>query len=487
MDKKKKGGCYITEEILFEKYQILGILGRGSLGCVFLAKHLGLDELRAIKRVPRVNGEYDSFLKEAHILKELRHPGIPIVYDIEEDSDYGYLIEEYAFGDSVFALVKELGRLEEMKVVSYGIQLCQIISYLHSYKFCPILYLDLQPKNIFVSDDKIKLIDFNRAMLFSEANDSGKRYGTIGFAAPEQYTDGVLDERTDIYAIGMILYYMSSGRYPKQHEEISLEQIHEGLGAVIRTCLKENKEERFESVDMLEERLKELTEDAAHTKNPSLRISFAGSKAGTGTTHLVVSLLSFLYQKNISCLYDEQNPSGMVVKLARYQNIPISCPGELYIFGMAFKPYVGENVETRSGEYAVILKDFGSDIRRAGNTDADAVVLVSGGKSWEWADCVNAVRLLHQKQKFCIVWNHLDRQKQKVLPEELKGEIQFSMPYFQDVFRGSAERDSFLEEFWAYLKKDVGGWKKERLFGEKVRSIFRKRIGHGELWEFHRK
>ena len=464
----------------------MGVIGEGSLGCVFLAKHLQLGDFRAIKRVPKASGEYASFLREVQILKELRHPGIPILYDISESSDYGYLIEEYIAGNSIYSLVNQLGYFEEEKAVSCGIQLCGIMSYLHSYKICPILYLDLQPKNIFISNDTVKLIDFNRAMLFSEANGAGERYGTVGFAAPEQYTGEYLDERTDIYAIGMILYYLCTGTYQNTEVQNSdteaWSRISRELREIILTCLREQKEERFETVEILKEKLEKLVEHSIHQRKPSLTISFVGSKAGAGTTHLVVSLLSYLYQKNISCLFDEQNLSGMVLKLARYQQIPIIRPGELRIFGMTFLPHMGEQVKKQVGEYAVVLKDFGSDISGARDMDADAVVLVSGGKSWEWADCVAAARELRQKRNFCIVWNFLDRNKCFCLPEELKNDTQFGAPYFPDMFRKDAVRDSFLEELWTYVKQDAKGWNETEFFGNENLSAFRKRIGHGGLW-----
>lgn len=68
--------------VLFGKYQLYGILGTGRAGTVFLAVHLGLEEYRAIKRVPKSFLNYDRFRREALVLKELRHPGIPIVYDL---------------------------------------------------------------------------------------------------------------------------------------------------------------------------------------------------------------------------------------------------------------------------------------------------------------------------------------------------------------------------------------------------------------------
>ena len=86
-------------------------LGNGRSGTVYLAYHIELEEYRAVKIVPKSIADYDTFRKEALFLKTLRHPGIPIVYDVEEDTGYSYLIEEYLEGESLYALVKRMGSL----------------------------------------------------------------------------------------------------------------------------------------------------------------------------------------------------------------------------------------------------------------------------------------------------------------------------------------------------------------------------------------
>ena len=86
-------------------------MGNGRSGTVYLAYHIELEEYRAVKIVPKSIADYDTFRKEALFLKTLRHPGIPIVYDVEEDTGYSYLIEEYLEGESLYALVKRMGSL----------------------------------------------------------------------------------------------------------------------------------------------------------------------------------------------------------------------------------------------------------------------------------------------------------------------------------------------------------------------------------------
>lgn len=174
-----------------------------------------LEEYRAIKQVAKTCTDYSQFRKEALILKTIRHPGIPIVYDLEEDEDYSYLIEEYLEGNSLYALISETGHFSKAMTIRYGIQICHLVNILHSARPTPILYLDLQPKNLIICHDTVKLIDFDHAVHLSDAKNLSQRYGTVGCAAPEQYTGDVLDERTDIYAIGAVLHYMLTGHYPR--------------------------------------------------------------------------------------------------------------------------------------------------------------------------------------------------------------------------------------------------------------------------------
>ena len=113
----------IKESVLFGKYRLERVLGNGGTATVYLATHLGLQEVRAIKRISKASEGYRQFRKEGLILKSIRHPGIPIVYDLEEDEDYGYLIEEYLEGESLYALVKRLGSLSVKAAADLGIQI----------------------------------------------------------------------------------------------------------------------------------------------------------------------------------------------------------------------------------------------------------------------------------------------------------------------------------------------------------------------------
>ena len=221
------------------------MIGRGRSGTVFLARHLGLDEERAIKRVRRTES---GFIQEAALLKRLRHPGIPIIYDLEIDENYYYLIEEYLCGESLYARIERTGSLQTGELIRLGIELCRIMNYLHSFKPNPILYLDLHPGNLLICREQLKLIDFDQAALASLSQERSVCYGTKGFAAPEQYEGGTLDERTDIYAIGALLYYMGTGHAPEGEIKAGQGSCRGDLYILMGRCLRTEKKERCQSV-----------------------------------------------------------------------------------------------------------------------------------------------------------------------------------------------------------------------------------------------
>ena len=118
-------------QIFFGKYKILGKLGEGGYSNVWLARHLKLDCLRAVKVISKREQIYERLLEEAYILKSLNHPGVPHIYDVEEDEDNAYIIEEYCRGDSLKSIVLNQNSLSEIQIVKFLLQICNLIRYLH--------------------------------------------------------------------------------------------------------------------------------------------------------------------------------------------------------------------------------------------------------------------------------------------------------------------------------------------------------------------
>ncbi len=404
------------------------MLGRGRSGTVYLARHKELDEYRAIKQVPKTCVAYSQFRQEALILKSIRHPGIPIVYDLEEDESYSYLIEEYLEGDSLYALISDTGHFSRAMTIRYGIQICHLVRILHSARPNPILYLDLQPKNLLLCHDVVKLIDFDHAVHLRDAEHLTLRYGTVGCAAPEQYTEDVLDERTDIYAIGAVLFYMLTGHYPGelpgafpgwQATEINfMDGVDRSFMRVIRRCLKTDKTKRYASVEQLCRALEE-TEALIRRRNrrkkrgifgadtiSSLTIAVAGSRPGVGTTHIAVGLTAYLRRSGVSAIYEEKNESGAAGKLAAWAKAMPDKTGVCMVRGIPMRPRYGDCVRLKEPEYPVRVWDLGDDWQKLLQEPAEASVLVCGVKPWERDVSWEALSALVGVPGLAVVLNH---------------------------------------------------------------------------------
>lgn len=445
--------------VLFGKYQLYGILGTGRAGTVFLAVHLGLEEYRAIKRVPKSFLNYDRFRREALVLKELRHPGIPIIYDVEEDESYSYLIEEYLEGESLYDLVKKQGHLSRELAIFYGIQLTNIIHYLHSAGPNPILHLDLQPKNLMLCHDTVKLIDFGLAASMVEANEPGKRYGTVGCAAPEQYKkEGILDERTDLFAIGTILHYLYTGTFPKLPFQPD-RSADPNLFAIISGCIMEEKEERFSSAQELGERLLQLKNMGTAAKNrlqsSSLTIALFGSKSGAGTTHIGIGLSVYLRNQGYPNLLEEKTDSGMGAGLSHYAGGSRDQYGLMRHHGFVWKPYYGPGVKLKDPPMNVKILDYGASEEVVLTGDINAVLLICDGSPWSGTQSKRAASQLVKKGlPYGIVYNHTVPKAKIKLPEGVKATRCFRAPYFPDPFSIDKEAHHFYQMLLSTILED---------------------------------
>ncbi|MCI6887149.1 MAG: serine/threonine protein kinase [Lachnospiraceae bacterium] len=497
-DTGPKGGGRIEAATLFGKYQICRELGRGRSGTVFLAKHLDLEEYRAIKRVPKSCADYEQFRKEALILKSIRHPGIPIVYDLMESADYSYMILEFLSGNSIYALVSDMGHLSKAMTVRYGIQICRLVCILHSARPTPILYLDLQPKNLLVCCDTVKLIDFDHSVHLHEAESMTKRYGTVGYAAPEQYTGEVLDERTDIYAIGAVLYYMLTGTYPDKNWNGTVDfprgLVDRSMANVIRRCLRSDKAGRYQSAEQLCDALEEIRRKLEREERriwgsgqiSSLTIAVAGSGPGAGTTHIAMGLTAYLRKCGLSAMYEERNESGAVRQFASCISAGMDEAGICMIQGIPMLPFYGNAVKLEANPYPVVVRDYGSDWRTCCGEqadEADGYLLICGGKPWEWNNTREAVSGLGIHPGQAIIYNHFCRQLYGRLPGPARGTDCFLMPEHSNPLRSGKEAEKIYEAVMVSLTGKRTGGILRKLFGKierRMRSLpgwIRKRTG----------
>lgn len=268
-----------NNEIFDGKYRILGTLGRGGMSTVYLAENIKLGTLWAIKEISK-NSRID-ILVEPNILKRLNHPALPRIFDILEDDENIYIIVDYIEGASLDAELVKVGRFPEDKVIGIAFEICEVLKYLHSQKPNPIIYRDMKPGNIILAKDgSVKLIDFGIAREYKEDSSLDTVYiGTRGYAPPEQYGSGQTNERTDIYSLGVTLYHLVTGKNPNDppYEIKSIRlfdsSLSEELDRIIERCTRQDPEERYSSVDELENDLKKL-----HIKENKAKNANNGSK-----------------------------------------------------------------------------------------------------------------------------------------------------------------------------------------------------------------
>lgn len=452
--------------ILFGKYQLCRILGRGRSGTVYLARHKDLEEYRAIKQVAKACVDTGQFRKEALILKCIRHPGIPVVYDLEEDEDFYYLIEEFLEGDSLYALVSGMGHFSKTMTVRYGIQICHLVSILHSARPIPILYLDLQPKNLLVCDDTVKLVDFDHSIPIDEAERLEKRYGTVGCAAPEQYTGAILDERTDIYAIGAVLYYMLTGEFPGKTSVYLKEQIGWRLAKVISTCLREDPKERYASARQLGNELEsiqkqmERQEDGVFREDPelSLTIAVAGALPGAGATHVAIGFAAYLRRHGISAVYEERNESNAVRQMAGCMDSRMDQYGIYHVCGIPMLPLYGKAVKMENHPYRVVIRDYGTFREVFMQEPADGYLLVCASKPWQWETVREALHFPGNPPGMAVIYNQFCGQSAVRLPGPAGEAECFLMPDNPNPFVCTREASKVYDEvFLSLTGKRTGG------------------------------
>ena len=180
------------------KYRIVSRLGRGNSSEVFLAEHRKLKTYRAVKCVNKTQSGQPQLLLEADILKNLKHPGIPTIYDVEEDDENYYIIEEYIQGQSLEAFVLHQDCISIDTAVHMTLQICDVIKYLHDQKPEPVIYQDLKPEHIILCGKRVVLIDFGISSYITTNGSTFQNFGTEGYAPPEKYQGIACDIQTDI-------------------------------------------------------------------------------------------------------------------------------------------------------------------------------------------------------------------------------------------------------------------------------------------------
>ncbi len=283
---------------LSDKYELIRQLGYGACGNVYLVKHRTLNILRAVKIISKQSANATHILNAALIIKNLKHQGIPIVYDIDETADEYCIYEEYVEGITLRTYMQH-STCTLTDILQKALDLCSILCYLHH---CDkgILHLDLKPDNIMIdTQGKLWLIDYDNAAMQGDVLPACR--GSVGFAPPQQYFGNKPNAGWDIYSLGMLILYMSEGNI---HSGIS-HMRHKQLIPIVKKCVHHSGFARYRTVEALQKDLqnvlKEKSGDNRKYSSASLTINVSGTDRGVGTTHFCLCLCSFLNRQDIPC------------------------------------------------------------------------------------------------------------------------------------------------------------------------------------------
>src|SRR5262245_10511784 len=214
------------------RYEILEELGRGAMGVVYRAKDPAMDRVVAVKTIisvalasPQGSEFRERFYREARTAGALAHPGIVSVFDVGEHEGMPFLVMEFIDGRTLADIAKKGERLSVDRISEFGGQIARALGHAHQRG---VVHRDIKPANILLTlghahgVERPKITDFGVAKLAEgQTTLTGQMVGTPAFMPPEQFTGAPIDGRSDIFSLGVMLYWMATGEQPFPGESIT--------------------------------------------------------------------------------------------------------------------------------------------------------------------------------------------------------------------------------------------------------------------------
>ena len=262
--------------VLNGRYEILEKVGIGGMAIVYKAKDIYLKRIVAIKVLKEQYLEDKEFIKkfviEAQSVANLNNQNIVKIYDvgqhIENDKTYNYIVMEYINGKTLNQLIKEKGRLNSNAVVAVSKQIANALDCAHKHH---IIHRDIKPHNIIIDENlNVKVTDFGIARIATSSTITytSSVLGTVHYISPEQAKGKFIDEKSDLYSLGVVMYEMVTGRVPFDTDNavgIAMQHINEPLvepirlvpnlepwiNSIIVKCMEKKPNDRFDSAESL--------------------------------------------------------------------------------------------------------------------------------------------------------------------------------------------------------------------------------------------
>lgn len=264
--------------ILGNRYEIIEKIGGGGMSNVYKAKCNVLNRFVAIKVLRdelTLDPDFvDKFKQESLSAASLTHPNIVNIYDTGIEGDIYYIVMEYVKGETLKNYIKRKDRLNEQEAVKISRQVAEALKHAHTNN---IVHRDIKPHNILLTEDgTAKVTDFGiaRASTSSTINNTSNVIGSVHYFSPEQARGGYVDEKSDIYSLGIVMYEMITGVLPfdaDNHISVAMKQIQEkpvlpskkvknisiskAYEDIIMKCLEKHQSFRFQNIDELLKKL----------------------------------------------------------------------------------------------------------------------------------------------------------------------------------------------------------------------------------------
>jgi diguanylate cyclase (GGDEF)-like protein len=284
------------------RYEILEVLGRGAMGTVYKAYDPLIERFVAIKTInlqvlsETERAEYEArFYQEAKAAGRLNHPNIVTIYDLGESGDVAYIAMELMEGRELQEMIYGKRHLLITDALNIAIQIAAGLSYAHQQG---VVHGDIKPSNIMIlGDDLVKIADFGIARMASstEAKQEDAIFGTPPYMSPEQIQGKSIDARSDIYSLGVVLYYLLTDRLPFSEDDISLLKnqifnvvpekpsslnpgVSEALNTVVYKCLAKTPDARYKNGNDLANDLRSCLSALLHTGTDPVHPHLSGVK-----------------------------------------------------------------------------------------------------------------------------------------------------------------------------------------------------------------
>jgi len=340
------------------RYQVIEELGRGGMGVVYKVLDKEIKEYIALKLLnPEVAADkttVERFRNELKFTRKITHKNVCRMYDLNKEKENYYITMEYMPGEDLKSSLRRVGQLSAGKAIFIATQVCEGLVEAHRLG---VVHRDLKPQNIMISKEgNVHIMDFGiaRSLKAKGITETGMMIGTPHYMSPEQVEGRDVDQRSDIYSLGVILYEIVTGRLPFGGEtilSIAVKQktetppspralnpkISEEFSRVILRCMEKEKNKRYQEAEDLLTELKNIDKGLPTTDKLLPKIEF---EKATPRKHLVPLVLLFIaiitiagylfYDKVLQGGKKEKEKSIMIVE-PTIQETPVLTPQPSYI------------------------------------------------------------------------------------------------------------------------------------------------------------